>query len=542
MPAWVFSAMFVGSVVLGRTIVFSGGISDSVARTYMRPLGALDLAILVVGVPLCALLVMVLAAAVDRANAVRTARTGIEDAPRMTPHRAVGLTVAIAALLLLAWSPYILTYAPGSVLPDSMGSLNARPGSWSNHHPIAFTLLVRVFAGAGEATGDINRGVFAFTLFQSLVMAGVLGAAVVWLAKRGVSRGWLAAIVAYFAVVPVFPIYAINMQKDTLFSAALLVLTMIVFDAVTSRGVGLRTARGIAGYLLASILVIFLKNNGVYIVAGTTLALWLTFRETMRPLVGSAMALLVAAMLLQGPGYDALSVERDTFVESVGVPLQQVAYVVVTGGSVTPSEQRYLDRLLPYELWPATYAPTNVDPLKWHPDFDEAYLSATRPQFLRTWAAVVARNPGRCFDAYCLQTFGFWKTGATHRYGFADTYVVENSLGVEPADLLERWTGFSAMPLLDGIRGPEGTSGFVSVGVLVWTVLLCATLLVLTGRSRFLAVLAPCALLWLTVMIATPVAFSLRYVFALALCFPGFPLLPFAGSDSETVTPLARMS
>jgi hypothetical protein len=53
-------------------------------------------------------------------------------------------------------------------------------------------------------------------------------------------------------------------------------------------------------------------------------------------------------------------------------------------------------------------------------------------------------------------------------------------------------------------------------------------LLAIRRRGDLIVVLAPCLLLWLTIMIAAPVAFSLRYVFVLPLCIPAIVLLPFA--------------
>lgn len=66
-------------------------------------------------------------------------------------------------LLVLCWLPYLLALYPGVVLPDSLSSVAQSMGDVpiSNHHPVLFTLLVKLFVH-DLPTDTINHGVFYF--------------------------------------------------------------------------------------------------------------------------------------------------------------------------------------------------------------------------------------------------------------------------------------------------------------------------------------------------------------------------------------------
>jgi hypothetical protein len=517
LSAWACSALFTGSAVAGGHIAYSGPISAGLAVNHMTPMSPLDFAAVIVATPVFALILLVLADAIEDPGARLLARLRPD-----TPHRFSPRAMAVlAATFLIAWSPYILTYAPATVLPDSLTALP--------RGPLAYTAIVRAFVYLGNALGDANIGVFAYSLCQSLLMAAVLAFGVTWIRHRGAPAVWLVAAGAYFAFVPVFPIYALNMQKDTPFSLFLVPLSLLLYEVARSDGALLRSSRGIAAFVATGAGAVFLRSNGIYVVVGTVAALLLFYRKGHLRFYRAVAVLLAAVVLIQGPGYQVLGRQNPPFVEAVGVPLQQMAYVVSSNGAIDAGERVFLDRLLPYELWPRVYAPSLVDTIKWHPRFDEAYLSANKMRFFSTWGCMLVKNPAAYTEAYFLETFGFWKLGARDSYGYADTRVTENLRGIHAIDLFAAVTGVSIKPMLDATRGPEGRDGFVSIGFLLWIMFFAAVLLLLRRRTAYVLAVVPCVALWLSVMVATPAAFGLRYVFALALCLPGFLLLPFVG-------------
>ena len=87
--------------------------------------------------------------------------------------------------LVLCWLPYLLALYPGVVLPDSLSSVAQSMGDVpiSNHHPVLFTLLVKLFVH-DLPTDTINHGVFLFSIFQTLITASAISYSLCWLLKE----------------------------------------------------------------------------------------------------------------------------------------------------------------------------------------------------------------------------------------------------------------------------------------------------------------------------------------------------------------------
>ncbi len=92
---------------------------------------------------------------------------------------------------------------------------------------------------------------------------------------------------------------------------------------------------------------------------------------------------------------------------------------------------------------------------------------------------------------------------------------------MKQVDLIEHLTGLSGMKKIIDARD------FFGSGTLLWLAIGSALLAIFKKKYRYLLLFLPGMLVFTTIMIATPVAFSLRYVFVLALGLPVYILSPF---------------
>ena len=187
-----------------------------------------------------------------------------------------------------------------------------------------------------------------------------------------------------------------------------------------------------------------------------------------------------------------------------------------------------MDDILPLEDY-QVYAPGLADPIKWHKNFDNNFLDTHQKEFLLLWARNLPANLSIYTDAYILNTFGFWVPGVKDNYGFLDTRVNNNDYGIKQVDLLERFTGLAGMKKIIENRD------FFGSGTLLWLVLLSVFFILVKKRYRYLILLLPGILVFLTILIATPVAFSLRYVFILALGLPVYLAAPFLVEEEQAI-------
>lgn len=509
--AAVYACLFSCCVTLGRRITFAGNVVLKNDENFIRPFEFADILVFV-GV---FALSMAGVSLLQRWIAARGEK--LEMQPKRTGH--IRMAAVFALCLLISWLPYMLTVAPGNIYVDSLQSIaqmleHGHPTS--NHHPMFYTLMVGVFLKIGTVLfGSANIGVLLYSLFQACVMIFVIVCVLLLLYDRRVPKMLIAASLAYFMFMPYFPNYAMSMWKDVLYSCMLVLLSVLLLMLYEREKADWKwfLAYGIVG-----LGTLMMRNNGIYVLlAASVIAAFMMMRHAKGLLISAAAATLLF-LSLSSLAIRVWNVEED-FVENVGIPLQQLGYTINHNDSFSDEDREYLYRLAPRDVWGYAYRPCLVDPLKWNPQFDLELLANGKSQFFGVWLRGLIRNPGDYFDAYLLATHGFWQPFVQNLYGYMDVQMNENKYGIDFMDLFEKIFGVSLMPILKDYPIIMGS------GTLLWLCLL-GGVLVFMRRWKACVVYLPALLNWGTVMIATPVAYSLRYVYAFALGLPLYLLLP----------------
>ena len=136
---------------------------------------------------------------------------------------------------------------------------------------------------------------------------------------------------------------------------------------------------------------------------------------------------------------------------------------------------------------------------------------------LKAYLTLIKDNPIPALKGYMLATMGFWD--ATKSSPIA--YICNTHFGNATffmTDYFEYYMGWSFKNLVE-------PKHYLSSGLMVWFMLL-TLVAVLSKRSyRLIIPILPTIGLWLTLMIATPVSFSFRYVYSIFLCIPLYILI-----------------
>lgn len=470
----------------------------------------------------------------------------------------------VLLLLLVSWLPYLLSFAPGSVLDDSLASItpwtNGTP--LTNHHPVVYSLLVGGFVSLSKILPlSLNAAVLLYSLVQSVCLAGTLAAMFCRLQRAGVRRWVLAAGIGYAMIVPYFPAYAMILWKDPLYSCALLWLSLLLFDAVRKEEVLSDRAWQIK-WFLALLGTAFLRNNGAFCLLFMAAALLLSGQRK-RFFYTACMTVIVALLFftVQHTVYPLCHIADTEYTEKIGIPLQQLAATVAYEGKMGEEEREFLLKIMPEQEWKERYAPCLADKIKWTDGANMEYISQNKRSFWKVWGNLLLKNPAIYLRAYGMDTFGFWVPGVQNRYGYVDLYITENNLGLHQTDLIQKLFGSTIRPLL------KKRMIWIGSGTLLWMTLGGMLLDILCregsgskisgregsgskipgskisgregsgskisggegekgGKGDWIIYL-PALGNALTVLLATPVAFSLRYVYVFAIGLPLYVLLPF---------------
>lgn len=592
------------SVAAGSNIVFGGDVSLSYTENYMKPFGVTSLLIFAAVSAVAFAGIQVMLRFYDRLRLLFVYRTQgklqQEIPQKKTPQSGSPLRVDlqqavsqpkdgafgkrrgflfVLLLLLVSWLPYLLSFAPGSVLDDSLASImpwtNGTP--LTNHHPVVYSLLVGGFVFLSKILPlSLNAAVFLYSLVQSVCLAGTLAAMFCRLQRAGARRWVLAAGIAYAMIVPYFPAYAMILWKDPLYSCALLWLSLLLFDAVRKEEVLSDRAWQIK-WFLALLGTAFLRNNGAFCLLFMAAALLLSGQRK-RVFYTACMTVIVALLFftVQHTVYPLCHIADTEYTEKIGIPLQQLAATVAYEGKMGEEEREFLLKIMPKQEWKERYAPCLADKIKWTDGANMEYISQNKRSFWKVWGNLLLKNPAIYLRAYGMDTFGFWVPGVQNRYGYVDLYITENNLGLHQTDLVQKLFGSTIRPLL------KKRMIWIGSGTLLWMTLggMLLSILCRKSTSRKISgskissskisgskvsgskisgregsgskisgskisgskisgregekggkgdwiIYLPALGNALTVFLATPVAFSLRYVYVFAIGLPLYVLLPF---------------
>ncbi len=464
-----------------------------------------------------------------------------------------------AGLVALCWIPYYWAFYPGLSNPDTGMQIAwalHKPTEWlqysalrgpdvcaTNHHPYFVTLVFGIFARLGLALGDISRGVALYCLLQLLLTALVMSAAWYYLRRLGLSEGAFRGGLAFTALFPLFPLYAVTMLKDSLFSLSCLGFSLLLFETARTKGEALRQRRFLALLFFAALLVALTKNQGVYFVATAGAACLPFCRLRLR----AAGALLVPALLFQAVWLQILlpawNVAPGGKQEVLGPLFQQTArYVSAYPGDVTEEEAEAIRAVIDYDRLPELYNPRLADPVKftYRQDATEEQLSA----YCRAWLQMFRKHPAVYVEALLNNVYG----GFFVRHETALSYTNFDNRETAPYPELcvthspqQRAAEAAARILLPTAQHIPGLGLLFCVGFYPWVILF--VFLDVLRRRQFPQLLAQLpAVLSVAVLIAAPVSGSYRYA------MPMIYMLPFllasrtlpgeCGGAAEEIPPL----
>lgn len=379
----VISLVFSFVLVLGAHIrvtepVIAGGIYEN----YIEPYSALDVVAFWV---MSALVFWVLSVLVQLSYRCRCCVFCEDSLRRNDGDSSIRLlSVALRALVIfLLYLPFFLRYCPGLFFGDTFSSL-AQIMGWnplSNHHPVAFTMMMGVCIKVARLFGlGPSAGVALLTVLQMACVASTFGYLSIWVTSRsGVSSRWSWLPVALFGLSRYCALYSVALWKDPLFSCCLVLMVTMLADVVMEKDSKSSALRLLVFGVLA-LGVMLLRNNGLYICAAlfVVLAIIAVLERLGRidPMgLGSRLAIplgiaIAACLAITGPVYSAMGVVPSEDVESAGIPLAQMARVVALDGDMSESDRSYMNELLPLDRYKEVYRPSFIDPLKWNDDFN----------------------------------------------------------------------------------------------------------------------------------------------------------------------------
>lgn len=434
------------------------------------------------------------------------------------------------AVMLIMWLPVALYLYPAVMTEDSIWQLQQAAGQTelTDHHPVLHTMIIRLTYSLGQwlFNGDDTKSVFVYVITQQLFLSACFAYLVETLYKSKVKKPVVICSLLFY-IVPVYhAAYSATMWKDVWFGGILAVISSLLWRLLSKEEKFRLSVSEAVMLFVFSLGMCLMRSNGLYAFVLLLIAGIAVFLRRSKLTVAVMTAVLAAALIIKGPVYSAMGVKPVDTVESLSIPIQQVAYVAKNPENLTDEQRELLDRVVDVDMIRDKYQNWLSDNMKnlVRENGNQEYLSEHKSDYLKLWAELGCRYPGKYLKAYINQTCGYWFPDVQY-------WVIMDNCMSEGFDIR---AGSKAGPFTEFIMFYNNAyieTPFLgllwSIGTGVWVFIFMMGAAVRRHKRSVLIVYLPVLAVWLTLMIATPVFSEFRYIYSLFTSLPLFCTIPF---------------
>ncbi|MDP9801716.1 hypothetical protein J2S49_001792 [Arcanobacterium wilhelmae] len=338
----------------------------------------------------------------------------------------------LAGILIVFWLPYLLVFYPGTANMDTVlqirnflgddvktVSLPSEGFRFKDANPLLDTLVygavvyfssvVSQYLPLGAVNAGWNLGMALLALTQIVGTAFAVAYAVSFF--RGFDKGRSLTLIAYvmFALLPVYPMYAICVVKDSTQVPFFIVFFVMFAKILHTRGAVLSSWKWAVGFSLTLLMFVLTKKTGEFVLLLVVLLMLFAIKSLkfrVRFLASTGAVLFFMHTVMPFVVFPLLNVEPGQKAESLG-PLYQAtaAYVSAHPQQVTAEEKAVIDRILKYDTLAERYDFSLSDPVKNRSNFD-----ATEDEFAayyKVWLKQLAREPATIVGSLIFPILGF---------------------------------------------------------------------------------------------------------------------------------------
>lgn len=438
------------------------------------------------------------------------------------------IQISTFVLCLICFLPFFLYQFPGIMTPDSIVQYEQalHITGYSNHHPWIHTLIIELFYNLGRlfTTSDTVAASF-YSIAQMCFMAFSASYVVGTLSKLKVKDGICLVFSLFYALVPYNAVFSITVWKDIPFAGivaifvCLLIRTdMYIKSENKSRS---QTIKYITSLVVSGVGVCLFRSNGLYAFIALTPFVIIHFKNVKKYAFGVLGAVFAIVIIFKIPIMNLCNVSSPDMVESLSIPLQQVANVLVNDREIPEADMREIKKVVDLTYIDELYEPTFADNVKEMVRAgDEQYLIDNKWYFAKMYLRLGAKYPADYLKAYVMQTYGYYYPDRDYYVADAEG-VVGSKLNIVTTPVIAGPVVVKAKEVLIKLGDMIPVYSLLwSMGTIFFVLIFMFGLNHVRGCKKDNIYLLPYLLLVLTVLIATPVSTEFRYVYFMMFGIP----------------------
>ena len=432
-------------------------------------------------------------------------------------------------LLLICYLPYMIAYYPAVINYDAANQIKEVMGIHTrymdsvvlinenvfitNFNPVIHTLLLGGLFKLGYNLGSVNFGLFLYSVFQTALVIMTFSYAICFMKKQGIKSKYLIISLLIFALVPVFPMYAMTTVKDVIFSCLILLLVIYIYKFIINDVLK-------KDYFIFFVIVLFMmlfRNNGLYILLLVFPFMIIVLKDKRKSLV-----LIFVLSLVSYFGYNRLlnyfEIANTSIREALSIPFQQTARLVkYREHIIEENDKKIIDVILDYDTLAERYEPDLSDNVK--NKYNKYATSEDLKRYFIVWFKYLLKEPMIYVDATLNNIYGYFypNTAQWYLYNNYNTKLEEagfdyhfNNLNIVRNVFVGFSNAYSRIPFLGLI---------VNIGFTTWIYLFLLFSLIITKNKKYIFTLLPGFVLLLT-CVAGPANTYFRYILPLTFTLP----------------------
>lgn len=441
-----------------------------------------------------------------------------------------------AIFIFICWLPWLIGFYPGTTTYDAGTMLEQYFGyaPLTNHHPYFQILLIGIFVKTGHMLGSAALGMFIYILIQAGAFIAVIVYMAGFLEKMGLHKRIVDFLICVYALVPIFPLYAISVGKNINFSIAVLLMTIFMFEIIADAESFAHSPVKLGMLFAVSLLIFLFRNEGIAFVIGCFPCMILMAKKFRKVFWGIFAGVLVFYLIWMKGILPAAGVENGSIAEALSIPFLQTARCVrYYGSEMSEEEKQAIDDILEYDTLADRYLPEFSDRVK------EKYNNAATWENWRAYIKVYLRqmkeHPVTYVDAVFNKCYGYFypdDEGRTKSYYVY--YADVPTLNENGFDLRSRFRGVvnSMGNFLEAFRNVPLLGYTTSIGAYFWCAFLSMFCVTASNKKRLLFLFMP-VMVTLFVCIISPVNAYFRYGLPAVFSAPLFISVAYYAVTSE---------
>lgn len=440
-------------------------------------------------------------------------------------------------IMLICWLPYIIAFYPAILSPDPSNQIKQyfnikthynesvvmldENVLITNHHPVFHTLLLGGSVYLGKMSGSVNLGLFIYSIIQITILISTLAFTIKYMKKLNTPLWLRLCTLIFYALVPVFPLYAMSAVKDTIFGSLIILYIIFIFDLIKYQNLSIKKCIYVSVLIFT---IMLFRNNGYHVIIISMPFIILSNKKFSLKLL---CIFLIPIIIYKGYTnilLPNLHITKGSIREMLSVPFQQTArYFKKYEDELSNNDKKVIDKILDTSDLKERYNPTFADPVK--NKFNKYTTNNDLKEYFNVWMKGLFKHPITYVESTLNNTFGYYypNTYRWYIYYKYDSRLKDSGFNYHYNHLKNMRNILSSYGVIFPYIPILGLT--INIGFNTWIIILMTGYIIALKKYRYLNYLIPSIILVL-VCIASPVntyfRYALPYVFAMPIMISMF--------------------